>query len=240
MTQTTLSVIIPAYNEAERLPTTLDQLVEFLQGQTYTYEVLIVENGSRDATLAVAQEYAGRYPFMRAMHLEGRGKGLAVQHGMLQAQGAYRFMCDADLSMPIEQLNRFLPPHLPANTIAIASREAEGAVRYDEPIYRHLGGRLINLMIRMMALPGLQDTQCGFKCFPAAIAADLFSHMTLTGWSFDVEILFIAQRRGYAILEVAIPWRYQPNSKLNVVRATWNLFTDLVGIRMKAWRGVYR
>jgi glycosyltransferase involved in cell wall biosynthesis len=240
LTHPYLSIIIPAYNEEQRLPHTLEQIIAFLQQQSYTYELLIMENGSRDATLAVAQSFAGRYPFIQAVHLDGRGKGLAVQQGMLLAQGQYRFMCDADLSMPIDQLNRFLPPHLPDGAIAIASREAKGAVRYGEPTYRHLGGRVINLMIRLLVLPGLQDTQCGFKCFPATLAGDLFRRMTLTGWSFDVEILFIARLRSCPIVEIPIPWYYQPDSKLNVFSDTWRLFKDLLNIRKKAWRGVYR
>ncbi len=234
-----LSIIIPAYNEEKRLPATLDQISQFLQTQPYPAEVLVIENGSQDRTLAVAQEYARRFPFIRAIHIDGRGKGLAVQHGMLAAGGTYRFMCDSDLSMPVEEINRFLPPALPNPQVAIGSREAPGAVRYNEPVYRHLGGRVVNAMIRLLALPGLNDTQCGFKCLQAEAAQDLFRRLTLTGWSFDVELLYIARLRGYAIVEVPIHWHYDAGSRLNVIKGTLAMLRDLLTIRQNHRRGVY-
>jgi dolichyl-phosphate beta-glucosyltransferase len=136
-------------------------------------------------------------------------------------------------------VNRFLPPLCPEE-IVIGSREAPGAIRYDEPAYRHIGGRVVNLMIRLLALPGLHDTQCGFKCFRAEVAEDLFRSLTLPGWSFDVELLFIARKRGYAIAELPIPWYFQADSKLNVVGDTWRLFLDLLRIRRNHLLGKYR
>jgi glycosyltransferase involved in cell wall biosynthesis len=201
--------------------------------------VLVVENGSQDGTLRMAQEFARTHASFQAMHAPGRGKGLAVQLGMLQARGEYRFMCDADLSMPIEELPRFLPPALDGAQIAIASREAPGAVRYNEPAYRHLGGRVINWMIRLLALPGFQDTQCGFKCFQAAAARDIFTRLTLLGWSFDVEALLIARRRGYRIVELPIPWYFNPDSKLNLLQDTLRMAIDLLKLRRNALVGRY-
>ncbi len=233
-----LSIIIPAYNEEKRLPGTLERVAAFLQQQTYRAEALVVENGSDDQTLAVAEEFAASHPTFGALHEEQNGKGRAVRRGMLEAQGQYRFMCDADLSMPIEEVNRFLPPHTQAD-IVIGSREAKGAVRYNEPNYRHLGGRFINTLIRLLALPGLNDTQCGFKCFRAEAANDLFRRQTLTGWSFDVEVLYIARRRGYSILELPIPWYYTPESKVQPVRDAVQLALDVLQIRRKARRGMY-
>ena len=160
-----LSIIIPAHNEESRLPRTLEQVFGFLEQQPYAAEVVVVENGSTDRTLEIARGFAAHHPQLRVMHSDGRGKGLAVRLGMLAAAGEYRFMCDADLSMPIEEVKRFLPPALPDLDVAIGSREVPGARRYNEPMHRHLGGRFINLLIRMLILPGLQDTQCGFKCF---------------------------------------------------------------------------
>jgi glycosyltransferase involved in cell wall biosynthesis len=154
-----LSIIIPAYNEEDRLPQTLEQVFSFLNSQTYSAEVFVVENGSQDRTYQIAQSYKERYSQLRVLKAPGRGKGLAVRLGMLEAQGDYRFMCDADLSMPVSEINRFLPPDLTDFDIAIASREAPGAVRYNEPEYRHVGGRAVNLMIRLFAWPGLHDTQ---------------------------------------------------------------------------------
>jgi glycosyltransferase involved in cell wall biosynthesis len=234
-----LSLIIPAYNEERRLPDTLEQVAAFLERQAYSYEILVVENGSHDRTLEIARQFAARHPAMCAIHEGERGKGRAVRRGMIEASGQYRFMCDADLSMPIDQLNRFLPPLQPDPQVVIASREAPGAVRYHEPLYRHLGGRAINLMIRLLALPGLHDTQCGFKCFRSDIAADLFSRQTLTGWSFDVELLYIARLRGYRIVELPIPWYYGEASKVNAVQDAFKITLDILAVRRNARRGVY-
>lgn len=174
------------------------------------------------------------------MHsLQARGKGLAVRHGMLAAKGTYRMMLDADLSMPVDQIPRFLPPQMEGKDIVIGSREAPGAVRYDEPQYRHLGGRVINLMIRMLALPGLQDSQCGFKCFRAEVAEDLFGAQQMGGWSFDVEVLFIARMRGYSIEELAIPWYFNEQSHVSPIRDSFGMLMDLLQIRSNARSGAY-
>ena len=234
-----LSIIIPAYNEERRLPGSLEKIFAFLAEQSYTSEVLVVENGSRDRTLQVAQENALRHPNLRVLQNQERGKGLAVKLGMLEATGDYRFMCDADLSMPITEVNRFIPPALTEFDIAIASREAPGAIRYNEPAYRHFIGRGFNTLIRMITLPGLQDTQCGFKCFRGEVVKELFHRQTLTGWSFDVELLFIARQRGVSIVEIPIPWYYNPESKVRLLRDSIRMGTDLLTIRLNHWRGRY-
>jgi dolichyl-phosphate beta-glucosyltransferase len=234
-----LSIIIPAYNEEHRLPGTLEQVLAFLNRQSYAAELLVVENGSQDHTLEIARDYEKRFSQLRVLQLAERGKGRAVQHGMLQASGEFYFMCDADLSMPVEDINRFLPPSLTDFDIAIASREAQGAVRYNEPAYRHFVGRIFNTMIRVLALPGLNDTQCGFKCFRSSVAEDLFKQQTLPGWSFDVEILFIARQCGYRIVEVPIHWHFNPDSKVRVVKDSLQMALDLLTIRMNAIHGLY-
>jgi len=234
-----LSLIIPAHNEATRLPGMLEQVFAFTSAQNYTVEVLVIENGSQDRTLKIAQGFAARYPQMRILQSALSGKGLAVRLGMLAAHGEYRFMCDVDLSMPVGEISRFLPPALEGYDVDIASREAPGAVRHNEPYYRHFVGRVYNWLIRLLALPGLQDTQCGFKCFRGKVAEDLFPHQTLTGWSFDVEILFIARQLGYQVIEVPIPWYYSPGSKISVVRDSLQMGLDLLTIRRNARRGVY-
>lgn len=233
-----LSIVIPAHNEENRLPGTLEQVFAFLEKQSYESEVLVIENGSSDRTYEIAQEHARQHDNLRVIREDGRGKGLAVHRGMLSARGEYRMMCDADLSMPIEEAGKFIPA-LEQSDIAIASREAKGAARYNEPLYRHLGGRGINLIIRLLILPGLQDTQCGFKCFRAEIAEDLFKHQTLWGWSFDIELLFIARRRGYKIREVPIDWYYQSDSKVNALRDALRMIGDIFRIRANARRGLY-
>jgi glycosyltransferase involved in cell wall biosynthesis len=217
----------------------LEQVFNFLKRQSYEAEVLVVENGSRDRTLEIAQRFAAEHKNLTVIHEAGRGKGLAVRRGMLAAHGEYRFMCDADLSMPIEEVNKFLPPASSDFDIAIGSREVPGAVRYDEPFHRHIGGRFINFIIRTLMLPGLQDTQCGFKCFRAAVAERLFKCQTLDGWSFDIELLFVADRLGYRIIEIPVDWYYRPESKVSAVRDALRMISDIFLIRANARRGMY-
>lgn len=233
-----LSIIIPAHNEERRLPQTLEQVVRFAASQSYETEVLVVENASCDRTFEVGKEYASRHPLVQVLHEDLPGKGRAVQKGMLAAKGNYRFFADADFSMPATEIARFVPPAVDV-PIAIASREAPGAVRYDEPFYRHITGRVFNTLIRLLVLPALNDTQCGFKMFRADVAHDLFSCQTLMGWSFDVELLYIASRRGYPILEIPIPWYFNPESKVNVLRDSWRMFIDLLTIRRNGRKRLY-
>ena len=234
-----LSIIIPAYNEETRLPDTLNKVGSFLDTQTYTSEVLIVNNNSTDRTEEVIKDYCSRYPNMQPLFEEEPGKGAAVRCGMLHAQGEFAFMCDADLSMPIEELNNFLPPQLEGIDISIASREAPDSIRYHEPHFRHLGGRLMNWLIQLFILPGLNDTQCGFKCFSAKAAKDLFNHQTLPGWSFDIELLYIARQRRYKIQEIPIPWYFHQESKVNAVRDALQILMDIQTIHRNSNQGIY-
>ena len=234
-----LSIIIPAHNEETRLPHALEQALAFLKTQDYDSEILVVENGSHDRTFEVAQEFSQSHPTLRVIRETERGKGRAVRRGMLEAHGQYRFMCDADLSMSIEQVNRFLPPQSQNVDVAIGSREAAGAVRFDEPPYRHIGGRVINLIIRVLILPGLQDTQCGFKCFSAAAAEQVFSRQILGGWSFDIEVLYIARRLGLTIREIPIRWRFDHATKLSAVQDALRMVRDIFRIHRNARRGDY-
>jgi dolichyl-phosphate beta-glucosyltransferase len=235
---TFLSIIIPAHNEENRLPGTLEQVFRFLEKQPFTSEVIVVENGSVDKTLEVAQKFSEGHADLRVIRSE-RGKGAAVKRGMLEAQGEYRFMCDADLSMPVEEIMKFLPPALENFEIAIASREAKGAVRYNEPAYRHLGGRGINFIIQVLILPGLNDTQCGFKCFRADVAEAVFRRQTLHGWSFDIELLFIAKRLGYRVQEIPIHWYHFADSKVSALRDAVRMIRDIFSIHANARRGLY-
>jgi dolichyl-phosphate beta-glucosyltransferase len=234
-----LSIIIPAHNEENRLPASLEAIKQFLAGQSYAAEVIVVENGSTDGTLQLAESYQVKIPYLKVFHEEQRGKGLAVKRGMLEAEGDYRFICDTDLSMPISEVNKFLPPLLSGAEVAIASREAPGAVRYNEPSYRHLVGRAFNLMVRIMALPGLQDTQCGFKMFRADVAQKVFPLQTLAGMSFDVEVLFITRKLGYRITEVPIPWYFNADSRVRLIRDSFRMFFDLITIRFNSLGGRY-
>lgn len=234
-----LSIVIPAHNEELRLPRALRQVFSFLEKQTYSAEVIVAENGSSDRTLELAQKFASRHSNLVVIHEEHAGKGNAVRRGVLEARGQYRFICDADLSMPITELEKFLPPALNDFDIAIASREALGAVRYNEPPYRHWGGRAINLVIRSLILPGLNDTQCGFKCFRADVAEKIFSQQTLGGWSFDIEVLYLARKKRMVIKEVPVHWYFDADSKVNAVRDALRMIGDIFRIHINALRGRY-
>ena len=240
MTRPFLSLVFPAHNEEDRLPTTLEQTAEFLKSQSYSSEIILVENGSSDRTLSIAREAAASIPNLQVIHEDQRGKGLAVRRGMLAASGEYRMFLDVDLSMPISEVNRFIPPILPQVDVAIASREAPGAVRYGEPPFRHFVGRGFNLLVRLMALPGLQDSQCGFKCFRGAVADAIFPRQITVGWTFDVELLFIARQQGYRVIEVPIAWYYNGQSKMRVLKASIQMFVDLWTIRRNGFSGRYK
>lgn len=235
-----LSIIIPAHNEAQRLPISLEKIDAFLSQQSYDYEVIVVENGSSDNTADVVRQFAARMPYIKLIESTKRGKGLAVQDGMLAAQGTWRFMADADLSMPIEELSKFLPPELDNFDIAIGSREAPGAKRYDEPAFTHFRGRIFNKVIKWFALPDYEDTQCGFKCFHKDAANDLFAVQQLSGMSFDVELLFIAKHRGYTTREIPINWYFDPDSKVRMIEDSLAMFGDILTIRKNWKRGLYQ
>lgn len=221
------------------MPRTLAKIFDFLKDQSYSAEVIIVENGSSDRTLELAQGFAQQHSNLIIYQEQQRGKGNAVQKGMLKANGQYRFICDADLSMPIEEIQKFIPPHLTDFDVAIGSREAPGAIRYNEPPYRHLGGRAINLAIRLFILPGLNDTQCGFKCFSAEATQKIFSQQTLMGWSFDIENLYIARRKKLRIKEIPIQWYYDADSKVSAFRDALRMISDIFRIHINALRGKY-
>lgn len=234
-----VSIVIPAHNEEHRLPASLEKIDDFLKAQSYQAEVVVVENGSTDQTTAVVRAFAQTHPYTRLIEETARGKGLAVRRGMLEARGAYRFLCDADLSMPIDELNKFLPPQCTNFDIAIGSREAPGAKRYNEPYYRHLMGRVLTWVVKLTAIRGFEDTQCGFKMLTAAAAEDLFSVQQMNGIGFDVEMLFIAKRRGYTIVEVPINWYFDPDSRMKLVGDTLHILREIVEIRQNWREGLY-
>ena len=239
MPQPLLSIIIPAHNEETRLPKTLEQLIDFISKQSFTSEILVVENASTDRTYQIAEEFNHKFPGLVRVFQEALpGKGRAILTGMLKATGKYRFFADADLSMPPEEIVKFIPPNIDV-PIAIASREAPGAIRFNEPFYRHFTGRVFNTLIRMLVLPALNDTQCGFKMFREDAVKELFTLQTMMGWSFDVELLYIASLKNIPILEIAIPWYFNPESKVNILRDSTRMFRDLLQIRRNGASGKY-
>jgi dolichyl-phosphate beta-glucosyltransferase len=239
MTTPFLSIIIPAHNEAERLPQTLSSVQSYLAEKDFDAEVIVVENASTDDTTQIVRDWQEKMPNLRLISRQEPGKGGAVKQGMLEARGTYRFMADADLSMPITELDKFLAPDIDYH-VAIASREAKGAKRVDEPEYRHLIGRAFNLLVKLIVLPGIEDSQCGFKCFSAEAAQRIFPQQTMSGWSFDVEVLAVARELGYTITEVPVLWYYQEGSRINVFKDSWRMFHDLWRIRHNRKQGMYR
>ncbi len=230
---------MPAHNEEFRLPPSLAKIDAFLQTQPFSAEVIIVENGSSDRTVEVARAFAADHPYVHVLEVSTRGKGLAVKAGMLAAEGDFRFICDVDLSMPIEELTRFLPPNSDGYDILIATREGKGAQRVGEPEYRHIMGRINNLIIKLTAVPDFQDTQCGFKLFARKAAEDLFAVQRMTGIGFDVELLFIARKRGYRIREVPITWYYDPDSRMRLVEDSLHILQEIWEIRRNWREGLY-
>lgn len=235
-----LSVIVPAYNEERRIGPTLEKLVGYLTSRPFRWEVLVVDNGSDDATAPVVASWASEVPQVRLESLPTAGKGLAVRHGMLQATGELRFMCDADMSMPVEHLDDFLDRMTEGYDIVIGSRQTEGARRFGEPVTRHLMGRVFNWVVRLVAVGGFQDTQCGFKIFRGEVADEIFPLQRATGFGFDVEVLFIAKQRGASILEMPIDWHHEPSSKISPVADSVRMVKDAVLTRWRGLIGAYR
>ena len=233
MSQLFLSVVIPTFNEEARIADSLSRVIEYLQGQDYSWEVVVADDGSTDRTVGLVGQAIVDHPDVRILHLQHRGKGWAVKNGMLAAEGEFRLLCDADLSVPIQQIERLLPPTGPMADIVLGSREADGAVRIGEPTGRHIMGRIFNRLVSSLAVPGLADTQCGFKIFRAEAVWDLFPRLTLDGFAFDVELIHLAGKRGLTYSEVGVDWYYRPQSKVRPLRDALAMTLDLFKIR---WR----
>lgn len=245
-----VSVVIPAYNEEMRLPETLEQVLAYLERQDYPWEVIVVDDGSEDRTAEIAEGFARQYPAVRVIRNPHRGKGYTVRTGMLAGQGDYILFSDADLATPIEELEKLLAYLERGYDVAIGSREGVGAVRHGEPWFRHFIGRVFNLLVRLVAVGDFQDTQCGFKAFRQQAARDIFSSLRLYGedapeikggavTAFDVELLFLALKKGYKVKEVPVVWRYGKHSKVNPLRDSIHMFRDVLAVRWNDWRGLY-
>lgn len=248
--QPLLSIVVPAYNEEHRLPTTLEAIIAYLREQDYPSELIIVDDGSSDGTVQVVEKFMQGYPDLKLIRNDHRGKAYAVRTGVLTAEGQYVIFTDADLAVPIEETDKALAALMDGYDVVIGSREALGAQRYNEPFYRHLMGRVFNFIVRLLALPGLQDTQCGFKGLSHEVAQDLFRRLRLYGadagtikggavTGFDVELLFLARKRGYSIKEVPVQWYYGSHAKVNPLRDSWRNFKDVLRVRINDWRGRY-
>ena len=239
LTKPFLSIIIPAFNEEARILTTLEKVVDYLSDQSYSWEVLVVDDGSSDSTAALVNQWAQTHQGVGLETIPHSGKGWAVKHGMLTATGEYRFMCDADLAMPIETTEGFLKEMREGYDIVIGSRQISGARRFNEPAIRHLMGRFFNWAVRLLAVGPFQDTQCGFKCFRGEIAAELFASQRTKGFGFDVEILYVALKREMRVKEIPIDWYHQTVSKLRPGVDSFLMLRDTLLVRWNDLSGRY-
>lgn len=230
-----LSIVVPAYNEEHRIAESLKQISEYLEGKDYTYEVLISDDGSTDGTLEICEGFAAGRPWLRILHCpHNHGKGYAVRMGMLDARGQYVLFCDADLATPMEELDVFWKYVNDGMDVVIASRPLkESHLMKHQPLHRELAGRMFNLTVRIMAVSGIHDTQCGFKMFTREAAQTIFPLCTLDGFSFDIEVLHIAQRLGLRIKEKGVHWYHRPGSKVSFLRDGIRMLGDLTKIRLR-------
>ena len=239
MTEPFLSLVVPAYNEEGRLPASLARMSAYLSSRGHRYEVIVVVNGSTDRTVDVAKAATRTDPSIRVIQSSRRGKGLAVRLGVLAARGERVIFCDADLSTPIDEVVGLADRLDDRYPVVIASREGLGSRRIGEPYLRHLMGRVFNGLVRALAVPGIQDTQCGFKAFTRTAARDVFSRQTIDGFGFDVELLYLARRLGYRVREVPVTWVYAASSRVDPLRDTVRMFADVLRVRLNALRGRY-
>lgn len=233
-----LSVIVPAYNEEKRLGVTLKSIDEYLRRQNYEYEILVVNDGSKDGTAGLVKSFESQ---IKNLHLidnkDNHGKGYVVRQGMLEAKGDLRLFTDADNSTSIDHLDNFSPYidqgfGVIIGSIAVAGHKVSSG---SEPVWRRILGKLGNLFIQIMAVPGIHDTQRGFKLFTAEAVNKIFPKLTITRWGFDIEVLALARKFGFRIKELPVDWHNDPNSKvglkayiqvlLETVKIRWNLVT---------------
>jgi dolichyl-phosphate beta-glucosyltransferase len=234
----TLSVIIPAYNEERGVRGTLRLLSAYLAAREWQWEVRVVDDGSTDGTRQIVEEFSRSEPRVVLQAEPHRGKGGAVRAGMLASRAAYRFMCDADLSMPVREIDRFMPPAFDTD-IAIGSREGIGARRVGEPLFRHVAGRVFNSLVRFSTIRDIQDTQCGFKMFSAAAAETIFPRVTVEGWAFDIEVLYLARLHKLRVREIPIEWHFRADSRLRMGRDSITMLREVMRVRRRARRGDY-
>lgn len=236
-----LSVVVPAFNEEMRLTSTLPHFWKSLRRRFETFEIIVVDDGSTDGTAEIVSDFAKIHPGVRLIRYEtNRGKGFAVRTGMLAAAGRFVLFSDADLSTPIREVRKLLNAMDDGFDIAIGSRACRDAriIKY-QPLYRVLMGKTFNKFVQVVAVPGVKDTQCGFKCFRRQAAQDIFSHCRIDGFSFDVEVLFVARKMGYKMKEVGVLWRNDPRSAVHPVKHSLQMLRDLFVIRFLGSAGCY-
>ena len=239
-----LSIVIPAYNEEERLPSTLDQVLAYLRrGDFAPWELLVVNDGSKDGTAALVRRLAVTEPKLRLIENPGnKGKGYSVRHGMLEARYDWALFSDADLSAPIEELPKlFAAIEREQAAVAIGSRALDRSlIGTHQSTFREMGGRFFNLMVQLGTGLRLWDTQCGFKLFRRDAAQAVFRRQQLERFGFDVEALFIARRLGYRIAEVPVKWNHVDGTKVSMATDSVDMFGDIARVRWNDWKGLYK
>ena len=235
-----LSIVIPAYNEEQRIEKTISKLISYFSKCSYKWEIIVVDDGSVDSTCEIVLNLINFDSRIKLFKLNHLGKGSAVRKGMQKSNGDWKFLCDADLSMDVNNFSRFLSDSSsPTHDICIASREVEGSKRFNEPIIRHIKGRLFNYAVKIFTFMGIQDTQCGFKLFSRESSKILFSNQKFNGWAFDVEILVIAKQSGFTIREIPINWYYKEGSKMTFIKG-FSAVVDVAKIGLNSLLGKYK
>lgn len=237
-----LSIVIPAYNEELRIAKTLEQIYLYLEKQPYTYELIVVDDGSSDYTNKVVTDILKRIESGKLLkNPVNKGKGYSVRQGVLNSSGQYVLFSDADLSTPIAEVEKLLGYLKQGYDIAIGSRSLqESDVRIHQPWYREYMGKSFNVLIRCIMLTDFHDTQCGFKCFRGDVARQLFALQQIQHFSFDVEVLFLATHfYHYKVKEVPVQWCNDPNTRVNAFKDSSKMFRDVLKIRYNAWAGKY-
>ena len=235
------SIVIPAYNESARIPATLQSILSYVRAKGWTTEIIVVNDGSRDTTAEVVREFARTSPEVRLVENPGNhGKGYSVRHGMLQAVGDVVMFTDSDLSAPIEEAELLFAAIAQGADIAIGSRWLEkGRQTHRQPLYRQFFGRCFNAVTRAVMGLKFADTQCGFKAFTRDAAQTVFQLQTIEGWGFDPEILFIAVKRGYRIVEVPVSWAHDERTRMSYLKDGMKMLREIATIRWNALRGLY-
>jgi glycosyltransferase involved in cell wall biosynthesis len=236
-----LSVVIPVYNEVARLPSTLREIADYLRPAAETWEVVVVDDGSTDETAAWAEGFCREEPAVRLLRLgANRGKGAAVRAGMLAARGEYVLFSDADLSAPIAEAPRLLEPLRSGYDVAFGSRALKRElIEVHQSRFREASGQLFNFVLRIVTGLPFRDTQCGFKAFRREAAQRVFPLQTIEGFGFDPELLYIARKLGYRLLEVPVRWAHSEGTKVSPLRDGTRMACDLVRIRWNDLRGKY-
>lgn len=231
MSRPHLAVVIPAYNEASRLNQSLNRVQEYLDTRPYSWSVLVVSDGSQDATATIAQSFCQKDSRFSVIEYQpNRGKGYAVKTGMLAAEGEWLLLCDADLAAPIEEVEKLFAA---GTAVAIGSRPLKDSqLEVRQPWWREAGGRFLNRLIQWLAVPGIQDTQCGFKLFRHDSAKDIFDRCRINAYGYDFEALMLARSLGYKITEVPIRWAHQEGSKVHPLRDGLRTIWDLLLLRL--------